>query len=540
VRVILQARVTSKRLPGKVLLPVAGIPLALLCAKRLGNTGLEVVVATSCDDSDDVLTEIIRPEFKVFRGSLNDVLGRFVGAADELREDDIVVRATADNPLPDGTFVTALIDRFLQHNVAYYGTDFPSDGLPYGATVEVFSVRQLRLRDRLSISKDEREHVTTIIRSSNDARLLVQNDLLKNNYSHLRSTVDVLEDYLLISKLFDGVRDAVSVSWRELVCRLNDGRSCDEFNVLAKNSDISSKLCLGTAQLGMKYGITNNVGHLTDNEAHSLIKLARLRGVSSFDTARSYGLAERRLGDTLWGLQDNSSVLVTKLNPLPLHSDAMSESQIIQAIDASVYCSCYQLNRRKLDVLMFHRSQDIFKWTGTAINHVEKLAADGLIGEIGVSVYSPDEAIRCMSDVRINHIQIPFNLFDRRWIGNEFQSALKSRPNLSVYARSIFLQGLLINDSINWPHWVLKKEDYVRKISDLCCRLNCGSPVELCVAYAKAFPWISKLVVGVDSIKQLDHLLASFNRSPLSGIEVNEIHKELSDIPDRLLDPRLW
>lgn len=540
VRVVLQARVTSRRLPGKVLLPVAGIPLALLCAKRLANTGLEVVLATSCEHSDDILAEIMQPEFKVFRGSLNDVLGRFVRAADGLKDDDIIVRATADNPLPDGAFVTALIDRFMQYNVAYYGTDFPCDGLPYGTTAEVILVRQLRLRNQLAVSKDEREHVTTKIRSSRAARLLRHNDLMQKNYSHLRSTIDVLEDYLLMSKVFEGSGDAATVPWTELICRLNDQSSFGKLNILPRNSVVPRKFCLGTAQLGMKYGVVNDVGYLTKNEAHKLIKSAKVRGVLSFDTARSYGLAERRLGDSLRDFDDKSSIIVTKLNPLQSLSDAISESQIVHAIDASVYCSCYQLNRRKLDVLMFHRSEDIFKWEGFAINHVNKLVADGLIGEIGVSVYSPAEAIKCISDDRINHIQIPFNIFDRRWLGNEFQCLIKSRPNISVYARSLFLQGLLVSDSARWPSWVLEREDYVKKILDLCSRLHRNNPLELCIAYANAFPWISKLVVGVDSIGQLDEVLASFDRPPLSNLEIDEVHKELSDIPDRLLDPRLW
>src|SRR5579872_736077 len=133
VRIVLQARTSSSRLPAKSLLPVGGLPLAVLCARRLANTGREVILATSSDCSDDLLAAVAEEHgIKVFRGSLEDVLARFVACTADLADEDLIVRATADNALPDGVFVDQLIALFEAQPLPYLGTSSPADGLPYG------------------------------------------------------------------------------------------------------------------------------------------------------------------------------------------------------------------------------------------------------------------------------------------------------------------------------------------------------------------------------------------------------------------------
>src|SRR5690606_8502139 len=96
-RIVLQARTSSTRLPGKVLLPICGLPMAVLAAKRAGQDGTEVVVATSDDPSDDALAATAkRHGLKIVRGPLDDVLARFILATGDLAGDDICIRFTAD------------------------------------------------------------------------------------------------------------------------------------------------------------------------------------------------------------------------------------------------------------------------------------------------------------------------------------------------------------------------------------------------------------------------------------------------------------
>ena len=104
-RIILQSRTTSKRLPGKSLISLCNTPLTVLCAKRLKNKK-NLIIATSNNKSDDKLCKILeKNRIKFFRGSLNNVLSRFYYSSLDLKDEDIIIRATADNPIPDANLV---------------------------------------------------------------------------------------------------------------------------------------------------------------------------------------------------------------------------------------------------------------------------------------------------------------------------------------------------------------------------------------------------------------------------------------------------
>jgi len=227
VRIVLQARTTSQRLPGKVLLPLGGIPLAILCAKRLGNAGCEVVLATSSDATDDVLAwRAERVGVAVCRGSLDDVLSRFGTAINDLHDDSIVVRATADNPVPDGSFVNAMLEKFRSSDLDFLGTESPADGLPYGLSAEVFRAGLIRERLRVSRpSSAEREHVTVALRGASPRSGLLQpEDLLQGDHSHMRCTIDTLDDYLQMSRVFDRCGDPIGTSWKQILESVRGGR----------------------------------------------------------------------------------------------------------------------------------------------------------------------------------------------------------------------------------------------------------------------------------------------------------------------------
>ena len=111
--VVIQARTTSSRLPAKVLLTVAGYPLVVLVAKRAANTGREVIVVISNENTDDYLAEVIaNAGIRLFRGSLENVLSRFVDALESYDSDTVVVRLTADNVLPDGYLIDEVEKQF--------------------------------------------------------------------------------------------------------------------------------------------------------------------------------------------------------------------------------------------------------------------------------------------------------------------------------------------------------------------------------------------------------------------------------------------
>ena len=116
--VVLQARTNSSRLPGKVLLPINGYPVAVLAALRAANKGRQVILATSVEQSDDGLVSIFEKfGLKYFRGSLDNVLDRFIGALTSWDDDTIVFRITGDNLFPDGAFIEEVENEFLEKKI---------------------------------------------------------------------------------------------------------------------------------------------------------------------------------------------------------------------------------------------------------------------------------------------------------------------------------------------------------------------------------------------------------------------------------------
>lgn len=200
---ILQARMSSRRLPGKVLIPILGRPMMGRQLDRLRRSRRidKLVVATSTDPSDDVVADFATGEgCPCYRGSLEDVLGRFAGAMEASGPADHVVRLTADCPLADWRVIDAVIALKLESG-ADIATNSVLRTFPDGLDVEVFSASALRAAAAEATDPFEREHVTQFLyRRSSRFRIahLVQPDDL----NELRWTVDTPDDFEFVAAVY--------------------------------------------------------------------------------------------------------------------------------------------------------------------------------------------------------------------------------------------------------------------------------------------------------------------------------------------------
>jgi spore coat polysaccharide biosynthesis protein SpsF (cytidylyltransferase family) len=217
-RIILQARTSSQRLPAKVLLPIAGIPLALLCAQRLANRGREVVLATSDDPSDDILAGLAEDRnLKVHRGSLDNVAQRFLAASADMADDDLLIRATADNPVPDGALVEAVLADLAEAG-AYVGPRCYRSPLPTGLVVEAFRLGALRQSLAGGIDAEVAEHVTPRLAAA-APRIEGAGFGPEAAVGTVRMTVDTFDDYLVAARAFRREPAGAEAPWRALVKR---------------------------------------------------------------------------------------------------------------------------------------------------------------------------------------------------------------------------------------------------------------------------------------------------------------------------------
>jgi len=198
---IIQARMSSTRLPGKVLMPLAGKPVLAHVVQRSQACRKvdEVVVATSTDTSDDALEQwCAYNQVHCYRGSLNDVLDRYYQAA-KLYGADAIVRITADCPAIDPLTVDEVIQGFVQGGYEFYGL---SGEFPDGLDCTVFSFRAIEKAWQEAKLPSEREHVGPYIEKN--PQLFKSGGLKKyTGLSHMRWTLDEPRDYEFLSQVFD-------------------------------------------------------------------------------------------------------------------------------------------------------------------------------------------------------------------------------------------------------------------------------------------------------------------------------------------------
>ena len=201
---IIQARMSSTRLPGKVLMPLAGQPVISHVLQRLSccSSLSELVVATSEDATDDLLVQwCLDNQFKVFRGSLNDVLDRYYKCAVS-HHAEAVVRITADCPALDPTLVDEVVQGFWAgtHDMFYLSGEFP-DGLDCG----VFSIAALERAWREAKLPSEREHVGPYVVNHPELFRLGKLEKFKG-LSHHRWTLDEPQDMVFLQSVFERLK----------------------------------------------------------------------------------------------------------------------------------------------------------------------------------------------------------------------------------------------------------------------------------------------------------------------------------------------
>lgn len=201
--IIVQARMTSTRLPGKVLKKVLGKSLLECQIERLQRVKLaqNIVIATTTNDTDQPIVDLCKKlNVAYFRGSETDVLARYHGAAMAYLA-DVVVRVTSDCPLIDPQIIDKVIKFYLDYYPEY---DYVSNTLrrsyPRGMDTEVFSVKVLNEIFKDAVLQPDREHVTPFI-YHHPERFKLANVTSTIDYSNHRWTVDTYEDFELISNI---------------------------------------------------------------------------------------------------------------------------------------------------------------------------------------------------------------------------------------------------------------------------------------------------------------------------------------------------
>ena len=220
---ILQARMSSQRLPGKVIQRINNKPMIFWQVKRILNSRAvdELIVATSSDISDDLLVDFLENEgILVFRGSLDDVHSRFLTIITSKPQFDAVVRLTGDCPLVMPQLIDECVREFRSINCDYLSNSNPPT-YPDGLDIEVFKTEAFLRMSELTLTEFEKEHVTPKFRLDCEQFRCV-NHLNKIDQSSMRWTVDYPQDFVFVSRIFEEFRGREEVFTMDEVIELLD------------------------------------------------------------------------------------------------------------------------------------------------------------------------------------------------------------------------------------------------------------------------------------------------------------------------------
>ena len=290
-----------------------------------------------------------------------------------------------------------------------------------------------------------------------------------------------------------------------------------------------SRLYLGAAQIGLRYGATNDTGLPTDEAVRELLDAAYDAHFAGFDTARAYGTSEERLGAFLTERQRGRFTAISKLAPFV---DGSPREHVSRSVESSRAA----LQVRRIDVLMSHRAADVAR--AGVVDAMEAYVDAGHVGALGVSVYSPEEAVASLADPRLTYVQIPLNVLDTRWLDEPFQQLLAQRPDVVVHVRSVFLQGLLLHPAPRWPAWCDERDAIEHELD--AAASDHPDRAAFCLAYVRSLPFVAGIVLGFESATQLRQAAAACRAPAMTTAQAERARRIGRLASPRLLNPASW
>lgn len=282
---------------------------------------------------------------------------------------------------------------------------------------------------------------------------------------------------------------------------------------------------MGTAQFGLDYGISNSSGKVKKKETVSLIKLAKDYNINTLDTAKVYGESEKILGE----LDVAHFNIITKLPPIPKDIRNMR-----LFVNNSIKDSLKKLKTSKVYGLLLHKSSDLLEANGNELfQAISDLKSKGIVKKIGISIYDPAELEKIFSTFKIDIIQIPINIIDRRIYNTGWLKKLYE-ANIEIHARSIFLQGLLLLPKKKIPakfkRWSNLTDKWHSKLEE-----KKNSALQICLSFIFSMPYIKYIILGVENTNHLKNIIST------KLVKINNKDWQFIECDDEnLINPSNW
>jgi len=282
------------------------------------------------------------------------------------------------------------------------------------------------------------------------------------------------------------------------------------------------KLVLGGAQIGMNYGYSNN-RRVSLNEFKKIENLVLRSKIKFVDTAKSYGRSERVVGNSK----------LKKLNIITkIKFPNKKNISVKRWVTSKVFDSIKALKVKTLYGVLIHDSKDLLGSRGKEyLRSLQELKKRNIIKKIGISIYDLKEIKKILKFWKPDIVQFPFNIFDNRILNSKWLEILK-KLRIKMYARSVFLQGTLIDDSSSFIF--KKKYKHLFNKFNYWCNKNNITRIQACLHFVKQYKEIDYLIVGFNNYNQLKEIIDLFNKKQII------IPNKFSNNNINLIDPRKW
>lgn len=291
-------------------------------------------------------------------------------------------------------------------------------------------------------------------------------------------------------------------------------------------NSLLKKIVIGTAQFGLDYGVNNKSGKIPGDEVFIILDLLQASGIEILDTAQAYGDSENILGN-YHKKQNKFFQIISKLQDCPPNQ---VENKVLESLG--------RLNVRNLYGVLLH-SFDTYLKNPQTFKVLASLKKTGIVGKVGFSLYYPHDIDKLLEDdVAFDVIQIPYNLFDRRF--EKYFSILKKRK-IEVHVRSVFLQGLFFIEPKMLPRNLAEFSKHLTLLNELSVKIGVNVH-ELALLFVVSNPLVDKAVIGIDNVNHLKDIISVLNDNSKLEIIISRksVLSELKVENEKILIPSNW
>lgn len=515
--VFLQVRSNSKRLPNKCLYPILENPNIILLYKRIISKHYKIILLTSKDKTDDYLVNLLKKNnISFLRGNSENVYSRFIECSKNFDDDDIIVRLTADNLFLDENFLNVIFKKFINSNFLYGYVDRKRSRLPYGLGAEIFKLKILRKYKPKN--NYDKEHVTPQIRrrfKKECGKFIIP---LNINCFNKSSTLDTISDYYKIKYLFEKNTN-YKISWKNLCKKLfTYKKNSSKFDEKLKN------VVIGTAQFGMKYGISN-LKKPSVNSIYKILDFCQKIGINKIDTANSYGNSEKIIANYLRNKKSKFQIY-TKSN---LSYKDLNPNSPLKEFKKNINNSEKLFGKSSIKGISIHNPKYYLQNKNFFDPKLKKLGIN-----LGISLNEPNEFKKNLDNF-LKFYQFPFNVLDRRW-----DYLIKKNRNKKIFIRSIYLQGLFFTEEKNVPKKF--KNEFLKiknELNKFVIKFNRFNLKDLLINFVKSYQGIDGIIIGINDLKQIKELPFYFYQKNITRNQRIQIIKSMN-ASNVLISPYKW